>query len=124
LCLVFDGVAFSSDSEAFRQGEQLIKSTCTREHERGGVEYNVVGHAVRIGIGDETVIRPIVGEGRSKIKSDETEVVPSFSASVVQNNERPARGDRVGEKVVRFAIDSIVGGDRVKIGVSAHQING
>ena len=50
----------------------------------GGVEYNVVEHAVGIGIGDETVIRPIVGEGRSEIKSDETEVVPSFSASVVQ----------------------------------------
>jgi hypothetical protein len=111
LCLVFDGVGFSSDSESFRQVEQLVKSTSTREHERGGVEYNVVRHAVGISIGDETVIRPIVGEGWSKIKSDETEVVPSFASSVVQHNERPARGDRVGEKVVGFAIDSIVGGD-------------
>ncbi len=111
MCLVFDGVGFSSDSESFRQVEQLVKSTSTREHERGGVEYNVVRHAVGISIGDETVIRPIVGEGWSKIKSDETEVVPSFASSVVQHNERPARGDRVGEKVVGFAIDSIVGGD-------------
>jgi hypothetical protein len=70
------------------------------------------------------VIRPIVGEGRSKIKSDETEVVPSFSASVVQNDERPARGDRVGEEVIWFAIGSILGGDGVKVGVSAHQISG
>ena len=41
-----------------------------------------------------------------------------------KNDERPARGDRVGEEVVGFAIDSIVGGDGVKVGVSAHQING
>jgi hypothetical protein len=45
----FSGVNFSSESEAFSKGEQLIEATGSRENERGRVQYNVfVGHAIGV----------------------------------------------------------------------------
>ncbi len=38
----------------------MVESARSREYEWGGVEYDVVAHAVRVGVRDETVIRPIV----------------------------------------------------------------
>jgi hypothetical protein len=46
LRLVFRRVTFSSESETFSEGEQLIETTGTLEDERFRVQYNVVRHAI------------------------------------------------------------------------------
>jgi hypothetical protein len=60
-----------------------------------------------------------VSEGRSKTESNQAKVIPGFAPGVVQNDEEAARGNRMGEKIVGFAVDAVVSGDRVGIGVWA-----
>jgi hypothetical protein len=45
-------MGFSSKSETFREGEQLVEGTGTRDKERDRAKYNVVGHTVGVGIED------------------------------------------------------------------------
>ncbi len=67
-----------------------------REYERGWVKDDVVRYPVRVGFGDETVVRPIVREGRPKVVANNTKVVPSLTSSVVQDDEGAAGCDGVG----------------------------
>ncbi len=46
-------------------------------------------------------------EGRPEIKTDEAEVIPCSSSSIVENDESSARSDGVRQKVVRFAVDAV-----------------
>ena len=108
--------------ESFGECEKLVESARPREYEWGGVEYDVVAHAVRVGVRDETVIRPIVMKCRSKIKTNEAEVVPSFATGIVKDDESPAGCNWVGEEVVRLAMDSVVGRDRWKVSVGSLKI--
>ncbi len=50
-CMVFGG-----ECQTFSECEQLVDSTCSREHERGRIQDDVVAHPVRVGVGDETVV--------------------------------------------------------------------
>ena len=109
-------------SESFGECEKLVESARPREYEWGGVEYDVVAHAVRVGVRDETVIRPIVMKCRSKIKTNEAEVVPSFAPGIVEDDESSAGCNWVGEEVVRLAMDSVVGRDRWKVSVGSLKI--
>ena len=108
--------------ESFGECEKLVESARPREYEWGGVEYDVVAHAVRVGVRDETVIRPIVMKCRSKIKTNEVEIVPSFAPGIVEDDESPAGCNWVGEEVVGLAIDSVVGRDRWKVSVASLKI--
>ena len=56
------GVAFCSYGKAFCESKQLVESTSAREYERGWVKDDVVRYPVRVRVGDETVVRPIVRE--------------------------------------------------------------
>ena len=89
--------------------EKLVESARPREDEWGGVEYDVVAHPVRVGVRDETVVRPIMVKCRSEIKSNEAEVVPSFATGIVKDDESPAGCNWVREEVVGLAINSVVG---------------
>jgi hypothetical protein len=122
LGLVVGRVGFGCNGEAFSEGQQLIESTGARENERGRVQNDVVAHPVRVGVGNKAVIGPIVSECRSEIKTNETEVVPSFPTRVVQDDKGPAWGNWVGKEVVGFAIDAVVGGYRWKVSVRAEHI--
>ncbi len=53
-----------------------------------------------------------MGECGFGIETDETEVVPSFPTSVVEDDEGPTWCDRVGKEVVGFAKNAVVGGYR------------
>ena len=97
--------------KSFGECEKLVESARPREYEWGEVKYNVVTHAVRVGVRDETVVRPIVMKCRSKIKTNEAEIVPSFASGVVNDDEGTARGDRVRDEVVGLAEDIMVGRD-------------
>jgi hypothetical protein len=101
----------------------LVKSTGGRENKRGRVECDVVAHPVRVGVRDKAMVGPIVGECGSEIKTDKTEVVPSFPTSVVEYDEGPTWCDRVGKEVVGFAIDIVVGGYRRQVGVRAENVH-
>ena len=65
-------------------------------NERCWGEYDVVGDAIGIGVGDKTAIGSIVAEGRPEIETDEAEVIPCFSSSIVENDQSAARSDGVG----------------------------
>ena len=108
--------------EAFGECDKLVESTRPRENEWGGIQYDVVAHAVRVGVRDETVIRPIVMKCRSKIKTNEAEVVPSFAPGIVEDDESSAGCNWVGDEVVGLAIDSVVGRDRCKVSVGSLKI--
>ncbi len=97
--------------EAFGECEKLVKLARPRENEWGGVKYDVVTHAVRVGVRDKTVVRPIMVKCRSEIKSNESEVVPSFATGIVEDDESPAGCNWVREEVVGLAINSVVGRD-------------
>ncbi len=115
LGLVVGRVSFGGHSKTLGESKQLVKATGTRDDERCWVEYNVVRHAVRVRVRDETAVGSIVAEGRPEIKSDEAEVIPCFSSSIVENDESAARSDGVRQKVVRFAIDAVVGRNKGEI---------
>ncbi len=102
----------------------MIESTGARENERGRVQNDVVAHLVRVGVRNKAVIGPIVSECRFEIKTNETEVVPSFPTRVVRDDKGPAWCNRVGKEVVGLAIDAVVGGYRRKISVRAEYIQG
>ncbi len=68
------------------------------------------------------MVRSIVSECGSEIKTNEVEVVASFPTSVVEDDEGPTWCDRVGKEVVGFAIDAVVGGYRRQIGVRAENV--
>ncbi len=68
------------------------------------------------------MVRPIVSESGSEIKTNKTEVVPSFPTSVVKDDEGPAWCDWVEKEVVGFAIDAMVGGYRRQIGIRAENV--
>ena len=108
--------------EAFGECDKLVESTRPRENEWGGVQYDVVAHAVRIGVRDETVVRPIVVKCRSEVKTNEAEVVPSFATGIVEDDESPAGCNWVGDEVVGLAINSVVGRDRCKVSVGSLKI--
>ena len=76
--------------KSFGECEKLVESARPREYEWGGVKYDVMTHAVRVGVRDETVVRPIVVQCRSEVKSNEAEVVPSFATGIVEDDESPA----------------------------------
>ena len=97
--------------EALGDCEKLIESARPREYEWGGVEYDVVAHPVRVGVRDETVVRPIMVKCRSKIKSNKAEVVPSFTPGIVCNNEGATWSDGMREKIIWFTVYTIVGRD-------------
>ena len=109
LGLVVRCVGFGGDGEAFGEGKELVKSTGARENERGRVQDDVVAHPVRVGVGNKAVVRPIVRECRSEIKTDNSEVVPSFPTRVVEDDEGSAWRNRVGKEVVGLTIDAMVG---------------
>ena len=46
--------------KSFGECEKLVESARPGEYEWGGVKYNVITHAVRVGVRDETVVRPTV----------------------------------------------------------------
>ena len=92
--------------------EKLVESTRPKENKWGGVKYDVVTHAVRVGVRDETVVRPIVVKCRFEIKTNEAEVVPCFATGIVEDYESPAGCNWVREEVVGLAINSVVGRDR------------
>ena len=94
--LVGRRVSFGGHSKTLSESQQLVKATGTRDNERCWVEYDVVRDTVGIGVGDETAIGSIVTEGRPEIETDEAEVIPCFSSSIVENDESAARGDGVG----------------------------
>ena len=81
------------------------------------VQYDVVAHAVRVGVRDETVVRPIVVKCRSEVKSNEAKVVPSLSSGVVHDDEGATGCDGVGQEVVGFAKNAMSCGDGGKVGV-------
>ena len=108
--------------EAFGECDKLVESTRPRENEWGGVKNDVVAHAVRAGVRDETVVRPIMVKCRSEIKSNEAEVVPSFATGIVKDDESPAGCNWVREEVVGLAINSVVGRDRWKVSVGSLKI--
>ena len=108
--------------EALGDCEKLIESARPREYEWGGVEYDVVAHPVRVGVRDETVVRPIMVKCRSEIKSNKAEVVPSFATGIVKDDESPAGCNWVREEVVGLAINSVVGRDRWKVSVGSLKI--
>ena len=108
--------------EALGDCEKLIESARPREYEWGGVEYDVVAHPVRVGVRDETVVRPIMVKCRSEIKSNEAEVVPSFATGIVKDDESPAGCNWVREEVVGLAINSVVGRDRWKVSVGSLKV--
>ena len=108
--------------KSFGECEKLVEPARPREYEWGGVKYDVVTHAVRVEVRDETVIRPIVMKCRSKIKTNEAEIVPSFVPGIVEDDESPAGCNWVGEEVVGLAIDSVVGRDRREVGVGSLKI--
>ena len=108
--------------EAFGECDKLVESTRPRENEWGGVQYDVVAHAVGVGVRDETVVRPIVVKCRSEVKSNEAEVVPSFATGIVEDDESPAGCNWVGDEVVGLAINSVVGRDRCKVSVGSLKI--
>ena len=108
--------------EAFGECDKLVESTRPRENEWGGVQYDVVAHAVRVGVRDETVVRPIVVKYRSEVKTNEAEVVPSFATGIVEDDESPAGCNWVGDEVVGLAINSVVGRDRCKVSVGSLKI--
>jgi hypothetical protein len=89
-------VSFGGHSKPFSESKQLVKAAGTRDDERCWVEYDVVQDMVGIGVGDETAIGSIVTEGRPEIETDEAEVIPCFSSSIVENDESVARSDGVG----------------------------
>ena len=122
LCLIVRRVCFGGVGEAFDECEKLVESTRPRENKWGGVQNDVVTHAVRVGVRNETVVRPIVMKCRSEIKSNEAEVVPRFAPGIVEDDESPARCNWVGEKVVGLAINSVVGRDRCKVSVGSLKI--
>ena len=96
--------------EAFGECEKLIKSARPRENEWGGVKNDVVAHTVRVGVRDETVVRPIMVKCRSEIKSNKAEVVPSFANRVMDHDEGAARCQRVTDKIEGTPINPVVGG--------------
>ena len=102
----------------------MVKSTGAREDERGRVQDDVVAHPVRVGVGNKAVVRPIMRECRSEIKTDNPEVVPSFPTRVVEDDKGPAWCNWVGKEDVGLAIDAVVGGYRRKISVRAEYIQG
>jgi hypothetical protein len=108
--------------ESFGECEKLVESARPREYEWGGVKYDVVTHAVRVGVRDETVVRPIVVQCRSEVESNEAEVVPSFATGIMEDDESPAGCNWVGEEVVGLAIDSVVSRDRWEVGVGSLKI--
>ncbi len=108
--------------EAFGECEKLVKSARPRENEWGGLKYDIVTHTVRVGVRDETVVRPIVVKCRSEVKSNEAEVVPSFATGIVEDDESPAGCNWVGEEVAGLAINSVVGRDRWKVSVASLKI--
>ncbi len=124
LGLVVRRVGFGCDGETFGEGKQLVKSSGARENERSRVQYDVVANPVSVGVRNKAVIGPIVSECRSEIKTNETEIVPSFPTRVVEDDKSPAWCNRVGKEIVGLAIDAVVGGYRRKIGVRAEYIQG
>ncbi len=112
LGLIVRRVVFRGQGKAFSESKQLVKTAGARENERSRVKDDVVGDTVRVRVGDEAPVGPIVREGRSEIEVDEPKIVPRFAPCVVQDDEGSARGDGVGEKIVGFAVDSVVRGDR------------
>ena len=122
LCLIVRRVCFGSVGEAFGECEKLVESTRPRENKWGGVQNDVVTHAVRVGVRNETVVRPIVVQCRSEVESNEAEVVPSFAAGIVEDDESPAGCNWVGEEVVGLAIDAVVGRDGKEVGVGSLKI--
>jgi hypothetical protein len=59
-------------------------------------ENNVVRHANIVCVGNKTPIRSIVGKRGTQVVTDEAEVVPCFTTSVVENDESAAGGNGVG----------------------------
>ena len=107
--LVGRRVGFGGHRKSLREGKKLVKATGTRNNERCGVENNVVRHTVRVRVRDETVVGSIVTESRPEVESDESKVIPCFPTSVVENDESAARSDGMRQKIVRFAMYSVVG---------------
>jgi hypothetical protein len=56
--------------------------------ERVGLDREyIVEHPIRVWVGDQTAIRPIVSEGRFEIISDKAKVIPRFTVGVVKDDE-------------------------------------
>jgi hypothetical protein len=110
-------VGFGGSGEAVCEGEELFKAWCAGGHERSGVQYDVVGDANFIGVGDEASIRTVAWQRGAKIESDEAKVVLSLSSSVVHDDEGATGCDGVGQEVVGFAKNTMSYGDGGKVGV-------
>ncbi len=73
----------------------MVESTSPKENERGRIWDNIIAHPIRVGVGDEIVVRPIVHACRSEVKSNESKVFPSLSTSVTEDDEGAAWCNRV-----------------------------
>ena len=115
-------MGFSGHRKSLREGKKLVKATGTRNNERCGVENNVVRHTVRVRVRDKTAVRSIVAESRPEIEADESKIIPCFPTSVVENDKSAARSDGMRQKIVRFAMNAVVGRNGGEICIGTHDV--
>ncbi len=77
--------------------QELVESRRTGQDERGRVEHNAVTDARGVGVGDETMIEPIMCDGGSEIETDAFIVVP-FLADGIMGDENSAAWCQVCER--------------------------
>ena len=120
--LVVRRVGFGGRSKSLSEGKKLVKATGARDNERCGVKNNVVRHTVRVRVRDKTAVRSIVAESRPEIEADESKIIPCFPTSVVENDKSAARSDGMRQKIVRFAMDAVVGRNGGEICIGTHDV--
>ena len=84
---VYSGTAAGSgcDDQALGEMQELVESRRAGQDERGRVEHNAVADARSVGVGDETMIGPIMCDGGSEIEADASIVIPFRMAPNTSN---------------------------------------
>ncbi len=75
--------------------EKLVETKSAGSDEMGWVKDDVVGDAQIIGVRNEAAIRTIVRESGAEVETNQAKIVPSFSPSIVYNDECATRSDRM-----------------------------
>ena len=104
------------------EGDQLIKSACSRDDERCRIDNNAVRCADLHCFLDEAAIRTIVLQGWSKVKPDKSEVVPGFAHRVVNDDEGAAWCQRMTGEIEWLAVNAVISRDCGLVSVGTHHI--
>jgi hypothetical protein len=102
--------------------QELVESRRAGQNERGRIEHDAVTDARGVGIGDETMIRPVVGDGGAEIETDATVVVPFLADGIMSDEKGAAWCHWVREKVVRLTMEAMIDGDGRVVGPSVEHI--